>query len=70
MQNQNQKQVDILLINPPSPDNSIIIRDFNRSGRTSKERIVWPQISLAYLAAMVPENLTVEIIDCIAENIK
>jgi len=61
--------IDILLVNPPSPDGSIIIRDFNRSGRTSKERIIWPQTSLAYLAAMVPSNLTIEIIDCIARKI-
>lgn len=61
--------IDVLLINPPSPDKSIIIRDFNRSGRTSKERIIWPQTSLAYLAAMVPKSLKVEIIDCIAERI-
>ncbi|MCP6718257.1 MAG: B12-binding domain-containing radical SAM protein [Patescibacteria group bacterium] len=61
--------MDILFINPPSPDNSIIIRDFNRSGRTSKERIIWPQTSLAYLAAMTPENLKIEILDCIAEKI-
>jgi len=64
------KEVDVLLVNPPSPDNSIIIRDFNRSGRTSKERIIWPQTSLAYLAAMVPKDLKVEIIDCIAERMK
>jgi len=64
------KKVDVLLVNPPSPDNSIIIRDFNRSGRTSKERIIWPQTSLAYLASMLDESMSVEIIDCIAENIK
>ena len=44
--------VDVLLVNPPSPDGSVIIRDLNRSGRTSKERIIWPQLSLAYLAAV------------------
>jgi len=60
--------MDILFINPPSPDNSIIIRDFNRSGRTSKEKIIWPQASLAYLAAMAPENFKIEILDCIAEK--
>lgn len=60
--------MDILFVNPPSPDNSIIIRDFNRSGRTSKERIIWPQTDLAYLAAMVPKNLKIEILDCIAER--
>lgn len=59
---------DVLLINPPSPNKSIIIRDLNRSGRTSKEQIIWPQTNMAYLAAMLPENLSVEIIDCIAER--
>jgi len=61
-------RIDILLVNPPSPDGSIIIRDYNRSGRTSKERIIWPQTSLAYLAAMAPANFNVEIIDCIANK--
>ncbi len=61
--------IDILLVNPPSPDKSIIIRDLNRSGRTSREQIIWPQTNLAYLASMVPSNLKVEIIDCIAEKI-
>lgn len=60
---------DLLLINPPSPDKSIIIRDLNRSGRTSKEQIIWPQTNLAYLAAMAPDNFKVEILDCIAEKI-
>ncbi|MCK5060993.1 radical SAM protein [Candidatus Parcubacteria bacterium] len=59
---------DVLLINPPSPNKSIIIRDLNRSGRTSKEQIIWPQTNMAYLAAMLPDNLSVEIIDCIAER--
>jgi radical SAM superfamily enzyme YgiQ (UPF0313 family) len=63
-----EKMIDILLVNPPSPDDSIIIRDLNRSGRTSKERIIWPQTNLAYMAAMVDETLEVEIIDCIAED--
>ena len=62
------KMNDVLFANPPSPDDSIIIRDLNRSGRTSKERIIWPQTNLAYMAAMVDETLKVEIIDCIAED--
>jgi len=60
---------DLLLINPPSPKKgTFIIRDFNRCGRTSKEKIIWPQTSLAYLAAMTPKNVTVRIIDCIAQK--
>ena len=60
--------VDVLLVNPPSPDGSVIIRDLNRSGRTSKERIIWPQVNLAYLAAVIDNKFSVEIVDCIAEN--
>tara|TARA_Y100000310_G_C20680321_1_gene815535 strand:+ start:1609 stop:3018 length:1410 start_codon:yes stop_codon:yes gene_type:complete len=60
--------VDVLLINPPSPNESLIIRDLNRSGRTTREKIIWPQTNLAYLAAMLPKNLSVEILDCIAER--
>lgn len=62
--------IDVLFVNPPSPDKYIYIRDINRSGRRSNERTIWPQTSLAYLAAMVKkEGYQVGIIDCIAENI-
>ena len=60
--------LDFLFVNPPSPDNSSIIRDLNRSGRTSRERIIWPQTSLALMAAMVDKKYSVEILDCIAEK--
>jgi len=61
--------IDILLVNPPSPDDSIIIRDVNRSGRKTRERMIWPQTNLAYLAALVRDQFSVGIIDAIAENI-
>lgn len=62
--------VEVLLVNPPSPNKSTVyIRDINRSGRMSRERIIWPQTSLAYLAAMLCDNHSVKIIDCIAEEI-
>ncbi len=61
--------IDILLVNPPSPDGSIIIRDVNRSGRKTRERMIWPQTNLAYLAALVRDQFSIEIIDAIAENI-
>lgn len=61
--------MNILFINPPSPiPGAIFIRDINRSGRRSKERTVWPQTSLAMMAAVFPED-NVKIIDCIAEQI-
>ena len=61
---------DVLFINPPSPDKDIIIRDINRSGRKTRERMIWPQTNLAYMAAMVKDRLSVNIIDCIALNMR
>jgi len=63
-------KVDVLFVNPPSPDGFIYIRDINRHGRSSWERMIWPQTSLASLAAVAETlGLTVDIVDCIAENI-
>jgi radical SAM superfamily enzyme YgiQ (UPF0313 family) len=63
-------KVSIQIVNPPSPDGEIYIRDICRWGRKSREGMIWPQTSLAYLAAMVPEDMTVEIVDAIAEKMK
>jgi radical SAM superfamily enzyme YgiQ (UPF0313 family) len=59
---------DVLIVNPPSPDGHVYIRDMCRWGRKSREKMVWPQSSLAYLAAMVPDGKSVRIIDAIAEE--
>ena len=65
-----EQKVDLLLVNPPSPDRFIYIRDINRHGRSSWERMIWPQTSLAYLAAIAGQlGLSVDIVDCVAENI-
>ncbi len=60
--------VDILLVNPPSPDGGIWIRTQHRVGRRSREEMVWPQCSLAQLAATVHPEYTVAIVDAIAER--
>ena len=44
--------VDVLLVNPPSPDGAVWIRTQHRVGRRSREEMVWPQCSLAQHAAM------------------
>ncbi|HEX2988196.1 MAG TPA: radical SAM protein [Chloroflexota bacterium] len=59
-------RVDVLLANPPSPDGAIWIRSQHRVGRRSRENMIWPQVSLAQLAALVPPGLSVEIVDAIA----
>jgi len=60
--------VDVLLVNPPSPDGGIWIRTQHRVGRRSREEMVWPQCSLAQHAAMLQPEYTVEVIDAIAER--
>jgi len=58
--------VDVLLVNPPAPDGGIWIRSQHRVGRRSRENMLWPQVSLAQLAAMLHPDYTVEVVDAIA----
>ncbi len=59
--------VDILFVNPPAPDRGIWIRSQHRVGRRSREGMIWPQVSLAQLAALFPDY-RVEIIDAIPSH--
>jgi anaerobic magnesium-protoporphyrin IX monomethyl ester cyclase len=56
--------VDILFVNPPAPDRSIWIRSQHRVGRRSREGMIWPQVSLAQMAALFPDY-HVDIVDAI-----
>ena len=56
--------VDILFVNPPAPDRSIWIRSQHRVGRRSREGMIWPQVSLAQMAALFPDY-RVEVVDAI-----
>jgi radical SAM superfamily enzyme YgiQ (UPF0313 family) len=58
--------VDILLVNPPSPDGGIWIRSQHRVGRRSRENMIWPQVSLAQLAAILMPEYTIRVVDCVA----
>jgi hypothetical protein len=58
--------VDILLVNPPSPDGGIWIRSQHRVGRRSRENMIWPQVSLATMAACLHPDYKVEVVDAIA----
>lgn len=63
------EKCDVLFVNPPSGDGYVYIRDINRSGRRSRERTIWPQTSLAYLAAVAKRaGYSVDLLDCIATN--
>jgi len=65
-----QHKVDVLLVNPPSPDGAIWIRTQHRVGRRSRENMIWPQVSLAQMAALLAPDYSVEIIDAIAERMR
>jgi radical SAM superfamily enzyme YgiQ (UPF0313 family) len=59
-------KVDVLLVNPPTPDGAIWIRSQHRVGRRSRENMIWPQVSLAQMAAILMPEYTVEVVDCVA----
>ncbi len=58
--------VDVMLVNPPAPDGGIWIRSQHRVGRRSRENMIWPQVSLAQMAALLAPEYTVEVVDAIA----
>ena len=60
--------VDVLLVNPPTPDGGLWIRSQHRVGRRTRENMVWPQVSLAQMAALLHPIYKVKIIDANAER--
>ncbi len=60
--------VDILLVNPPTPDGGLWIRTQHRVGRRTRENMVWPQVSLAQMAAILHPTYKLRIIDANAER--
>jgi len=60
-----ENAVDILFVNPPAPDGGIWIRSQHRVGRRSREGMIWPQVSLAQMAALFPDY-QVEVVDAIS----
>src|SRR5687768_10439572 len=64
-----EEAVDIVLANPPTPDGGLWIRTQHRVGRRTRENMVWPQVSLAQMAALLAPVYKVKIIDANAERI-
>ena len=60
--------VDVMLVNPPTPDGGLWIRTQHRVGRRTRENMVWPQVSLAQMAALLHPVYTVKVIDANAEH--
>ena len=66
----NPDAVDILLVNPPTPDGDLWIRTQHRVGRRTREEMIWPQVSLAQMAALLHPAYKVAIIDANAERMR
>ncbi|GAB4579934.1 MAG: radical SAM protein [Anaerolineales bacterium] len=60
--------VDIMLVNPPTPDGGYWIRTQHRVGRRTRENMIWPQVSLAQMAALLHPAYKVKIVDANAER--
>jgi anaerobic magnesium-protoporphyrin IX monomethyl ester cyclase len=65
---QETSNLDVLLVNPPTPDGGIWIRSQHRVGRRSRENMIWPQVSLAQLAALMSPSYSVRVVDANAER--
>lgn len=63
-----EEAVDVLLVNPPTPDGGYWIRTQHRVGRRTRENMVWPQVSLAQMAAMLQPTHSVGVIDANADQ--
>ncbi len=63
-----ESAVDIVLVNPPTPDGGLWIRTQHRVGRRTRENMVWPQVSLAQMAAILHPTYKVKVIDANAER--
>jgi anaerobic magnesium-protoporphyrin IX monomethyl ester cyclase len=63
-----EEAVDIMLVNPPTPDGGLWIRTQHRVGRRTRGNMVWPQVSLAQMAALLHPVYKVKVVDCNAER--
>lgn len=63
-----EEAVDIMLVNPPTPDGAYWIRTQHRVGRRTRENMVWPQVSLAQMAALLMPVYKVKVVDANAER--
>jgi anaerobic magnesium-protoporphyrin IX monomethyl ester cyclase len=63
-----KEAVDILLVNPPTPDGHYWIRTQHRVGRRTRENMIWPQVSLVQMAALLHPAYKVGVIDANAER--
>ena len=63
-----EASIDVMLVNPPTPDGGLWIRTQHRVGRRTRENMVWPQVSLAQMAALLHPTYSVQVVDANAER--
>lgn len=63
-----ESSVDVMLVNPPAPDGGLWIRTQYRVGRRTRENMVWPQVSLAQLGALLVPDYSICISDAMSER--
>jgi anaerobic magnesium-protoporphyrin IX monomethyl ester cyclase len=68
LESRSEDAIDIMLVNPPTPDGGYWIRTQHRVGRRTRENMVWPQVSLAQMAALLHPTYKLKIIDANAEK--
>lgn len=66
VEREKQPRLDVLVLNPPSPDGDLFLRDIARVGRRTRDGIIWPQTALAQIGAVMQEaGYSVDVIDAI-----
>jgi anaerobic magnesium-protoporphyrin IX monomethyl ester cyclase len=66
MPREQSQRLDVLVLNPPSPDGDLFLRDIARVGRRTRDGIIWPQTALAQIGAVVQEaGYSVDVVDAI-----
>ncbi len=66
MPREQSDRLDVLVLNPPSPDGDLFLRDIARVGRRTRDGIIWPQTALAQIGAVMQEaGYKVDVIDAI-----
>lgn len=66
MPRESGKRLDVLVLNPPSPDGDLFLRDIARVGRRTRDGIIWPQTALAQIGAVMQQaGYTVDVVDAI-----
>ncbi|WP_026369868.1 B12-binding domain-containing radical SAM protein [Kallotenue papyrolyticum] len=66
MKRERTPRLDVLVLNPPSPDGDLFLRDIARVGRRTRDGIIWPQTALAQIGAVMQQaGYTVAVVDAI-----